>query len=425
MRNLPKGLVAGTAGCVALACILTSAPGALAATSPGPGTYTVAQATSDRAQLTTIAFDALGFLTGSLASDSFFPPGKVADFWGFQSLRDNDPTGMGHNTDFLTSAALNTLSILTAEQRAQLRSLASTQVVGINQYARDRFVLMTAFRRLLSGDTPAGRPALSRTAVQDVSAALYREDATLSLQRAAVMGQILGGLTAAQRARFDALKGIGMANWPKATEPADLRGLDHDTKVAVMTYAGDLLSWYLGSVDDDVYFCPERHGTYFGSFYLKDAPAVGNPGYAISTSITGDMGRTLLSTLTTRQARLITSLVDQQRTTLSDIVEVRRTVAEQLRRFRNGGSADTQTVMALMSRYGADDGRLSYLYATAFAGVNRTLTVEQRAALTALRSKMIGSIQPAASYLYASPIPAPSVPTTDFLFAPATTKSSA
>ena len=47
-----------------------------------------------------IAFDAAAFLTGDLGSDSFFPPGKVADFWGFQYLRDNDPSEMGHAGDF-------------------------------------------------------------------------------------------------------------------------------------------------------------------------------------------------------------------------------------------------------------------------------------------------------------------------------------
>lgn len=43
--------------------------------------YSIEQAISDKAQLSTIAFDALAFFTGNLGSDSFFPPGKVADFF--------------------------------------------------------------------------------------------------------------------------------------------------------------------------------------------------------------------------------------------------------------------------------------------------------------------------------------------------------
>ncbi|MEN6301579.1 MAG: hypothetical protein ABFD96_02600, partial [Armatimonadia bacterium] len=74
---------------------------------------------SERGQLHTIAFSGFAFLTGNLGADSFFPPGKVADWWGFQYLRDNDPSGLGHNTDFLTKAAYNMLYVLDEQQRAQ------------------------------------------------------------------------------------------------------------------------------------------------------------------------------------------------------------------------------------------------------------------------------------------------------------------
>ena len=74
------------------------------------------QTLSDEAQRMTIAFDGLAFLTGCLGADSFLPPGKVADFSGFQYLRHNDPTGLGHNTDFVTIIARNVLSILSGSQ---------------------------------------------------------------------------------------------------------------------------------------------------------------------------------------------------------------------------------------------------------------------------------------------------------------------
>ena len=50
--------------------------------------YTITQAISDEAQRNTIAFDGLAYLTGNLGSQSFLPPGKVADYSGFQCLRD-------------------------------------------------------------------------------------------------------------------------------------------------------------------------------------------------------------------------------------------------------------------------------------------------------------------------------------------------
>ena len=52
--------------------------------------YSIEQATSDKAQLHTIAFDGLAFLTGDFAMDTFLPPGKVSDYFGFQYMRDID-----------------------------------------------------------------------------------------------------------------------------------------------------------------------------------------------------------------------------------------------------------------------------------------------------------------------------------------------
>lgn len=378
--------------------------------------FGMAQTLSDEAQLTTIAFDALGFLTGTLGTDSFFPPGKVADFWGFQYLRDNDASAMGHNTDFLTKASLNMLATLTSAQRARLVALAKTQVASINSYGYQRFVLMTAFRRLLSGDLPTQATALNTATVQSYSAGLYELDGRISLARAAVMGSMLHELSAAQRSHLDALVGKGMTSWPNAAEPAELRGLSRGEKVAVMTYAGDMFSWYAGDVEADVYFCPERQGTYFGSFYLKDAPAVGNPGYSIGTTITGDLGRAFLDVLTTKQRSLVTALLTAQKPSLTAIVDVRRQVSVQLRKALAGGTPDTPTVLKLMADYGRLDGDISARYATAFVAVAQTLTAAQKAKLAALRHQLIGDLAPSGAYLYAEPIPMPTVPSTDFLF---------
>ena len=109
--------------------------GVAGATAPA---YTLAQTLSDQAQLTTLAFDGLAMMTGNLDAQSFFPPGKVADYFGFQYLRDNDPSNMGHNTSFLTRAADNVLFILNNSQITQLETLAAAQVNQINLYAYKR-----------------------------------------------------------------------------------------------------------------------------------------------------------------------------------------------------------------------------------------------------------------------------------------------
>ncbi len=383
----------------------------------GAPAYNIEQAISDKAQGMTISYDALAFMTGDLGADSFFPPGKVADFWGFQYLRDNDPSEMGHAGDFLTSAAMNTLNNLTAEQRAELVALASSQVSQINEYGYKRFVLIKAFERLLNNNLPTGTSGLSLEAIKTYSADLYRLDGEISFARAEMMGKILNNLSAEQEAYFDAMKGKGMKEWPTVTEPEDIRGLDRDTKVAVMTYAADMYSWYAGSIEADVYFCPERHGTYFGSFYLKDIKAMNDPTYSIPTNLTGDLGETMLQKLTPDQAQHITGLVDSQKPALNGIVAMREQISIELRKFLAGGAADQATVLNLMEQYGAYDGEIIYNMAVSFAQVKHSLSADQQAQLDAIRAELLGDqAHPGGAYMYSQAIQMPEIPNTDFLF---------
>ena len=260
-----------------------------AAVAPAPPHMDLEQALSDRAQSTTIGFSGVAMITGNLEAQSFFPPGKLVDYWGFQYLRDNDPSGMGHNTSFLTRVACNALFTLDTAQVAKLKALATSQVGQINQYGYQRYPLMKAFRRLMDGDLPAGATGLDEGAVKAASKKLYELDGQISYDRAVVFAQILRSLSASQRAYLDAMVGKGWSAWPDK-DMEDVRektaGLSHDESVAVMTYAGDLYSWYAGSLDADVYFCPERHGAYYGGFYIKDAPAIGHEGYSINEQLT-------------------------------------------------------------------------------------------------------------------------------------------
>jgi len=324
---------------------------------------------------------------------------------------------MGHNTDFLTRAALNMLQVLTPFQRTELIALAQSQVDDINQYAYDRFVLMDAFRRLLQNDLPHGSTGLDEAAVKVYSAELYRLDGKISYERAQVMGGLLSVLNATQKAYLDTMVGQGMLTWPDVDEPVELQGLEHDVKVAVMTYAGDMFSWYAGSVEADVYFCPERQGTYFGSFYMKDAPAVGNPNYTISSNLTGDMGDTFLKVLTPTQSVLITGLVESQKAALHEIVDRREDVAMLLRQFLEGKTPDLNTILSLMERYGELDGEIICSYATAFAQVGASLTAEQLRQLTTMRNDLLGDLSlPTEVYLHAEPIDMPDIEDSDFLF---------
>ena len=382
----------------------------------GPGKYTISQATSDRAQLNTIAFDGLAFLTGGFNEDTFLPPGKISDFFGFQNMRDVDGALMGHNTDFLTRIANNVLSILNDEQKQQLVVLGKLQAPQISSLALQRLPLIQAFCRNLSGDFPAGSHGLNREAVMKYASGIFELSGELAYQRAEVYGKIVSSLTVAQKAEFAKLKFGDSRTWPDVPEAFDKRTVSHPVHVAMMTYASEFFSWYAGSVESDTYFCPEGHGTYFGSFYMKDAPAVHQKNYSISTALTGDSGEAFLAALNPTQREQVTSLVELQRSDLQDIVSTRRAVATELRLFMSGSSASKEKVLKLCRHYGELDGELSYHYATHFAEVNKTLTSEQRAVLKKLRG--IEGFSAKSPFIYADPISSPAIPNTDFLFVP-------
>jgi hypothetical protein len=385
--------------------------------------YSLEQAMDDNAQLTTIAFSGLAFLTGSAGADTFFPPGKVADFFGFQYMRDVDTAGYGHNTTFLSTVANNVLSILNTQQKAKLIALAKKQAPLYVNFAYNRFPLMNAFRRNLEGNVPSGSAGLSSQAVSQYTADLYKTDADLSYNRAVTVGQIINSFTSDQKAYLAKMKFNDSSTWPKVAEDQTLKkGMINNEFVAVMTYASELFSWYKGSIQADVYFCPERHGTYFGGFYMKDYPAMNNPNYFISTSTTGDKGKAFLETLNADQRALITTIIAEQKPALVEIAKIRTTVATELRKAMAGGTINKSKVYSLIERYGELDGQMSGLYAARFAAVNKTLTDAQRVALVKLRDL---SVVPQGAYKFSTPVAMPAVQSTDFVFGIGSVPSSA
>jgi hypothetical protein len=381
---------------------------------PTGSNYSIEQAISDKAQLSTIAFSGLAFITGSLGADTFIPPGKVADFFGFQYMRDIDVAGYGHNTQFLSRIANNVLAILNDDQRRQLIELAILQAPLYVKFAYNRYPMIEAFVRNLEQDLPVGSLGLDIDAVGDYTSRLYQIDAQLSYERAVTVGSIIASFTQDQIDQFSDMAFNDFNTWPDVAEDQDLKkNLTNTEFVAVMTYASELFSWYKGSIDADIYFCPERHGTYFGGFYMKDYPAMNNPDYFISTSITGDSGQAFLDILTTQQRALIIGIIDEQKDEMTEIVSIRTQVATELRKAMVGGTVDKDKVFTLIERYGDLDGQLSALYAIRFAQVKATLTDEQMIKLIALRNL---DIVPQGAYLFSTAIDMPEMAETDYFF---------
>lgn len=385
----------------------------------GAQNYNIEQAISDQAQLHTIAFSGLAFITGDFGSSTFIPPGKVCDYFGFQYMRDIDAAQKGHNPIFLNRVAGNVLYILNDEQRAMFEKAARQEAEQLRKLAEMRFPLIKAFCRELNSEIPDGSNGLNKAAVVQYVGDIFAFDAELSYIRAQIFGQLATSFSPAQKEYLAKMKFGDFNTWPDVdVEKYKLpRGTEKLVNVSYMTYASEFFSWYAGSVNADVYFCPERHGTYFGGFYMKDMPAMGKRDYDISTSVTGDSGKEFINSLAKEQRNNITAIPDLQRKDLQEIIAVRRAMSTELRKFLNGGNADRDKVIALGRRYGELDGEMSYYYATAFAKVNRTLTAEQRKMFIKLRN--LDGYTSAPAYIYSSPVKEEvKMPGTDSFFFP-------
>jgi len=344
----------------------------------------------------------------------------VCDFFGFQYMRDIDAAGKGHNPMFLDRVAGNVLKTLNEAQCRSFETLARREAEQLNDLARRRWPLIKAFCRELNGQIPARSQGLNKDAVVKYVGDIFAFDAELSYARAKVYGMLATSFSPEQRAFLAKMKFGDFNTWPDVDmDNYKLpRGTEKLVNVAYMTYASEFFSWYAGSVEADTYFCPERHGTYFGGFYMKDMPAMGKRDYNISTSLTGDSGKTFLEVLDKGQRKNITAIPDLQRKALTEVVQVRREISTELRKFVKGGQADKEKVLALGRRYGELDGEMSYCYTAAFAKANKTLSAEQRKSLVKLRN--LDGYTSAPAYIYSSPVnEAITLPDTDhFFFAP-------
>ena len=280
-----------------------------------------------------------------------------------------------------------------------------------------RLPLVAAFHQELSGELPKGCNGLDRAAVQAYGADLFEQDSRLAWHRARAFGRVCRSLSDGQRRALGSWKFGDFRTWPEVDRETFReyfpRAGSKLESVAFMTLASEFFSWVAGSVEADTYFCPERHGTYFGGFYMKDLPAMGQKDFDISTTLTGDTGEAFLDALNPAQRDRLASVVDQQRSALQGIVEVRRAIATLLRTFLDGTGPSEAEIRALGRQYGKLDGELAFLYATAYRDIQRTLDGPQKARLQALRGQP--SRECGTAFLYSDRITMAQLPDASFL----------
>ncbi len=376
--------------------------------SPEQG-YSIEQATSDNAQLHTISFAALSFMSSGICEMSFLPPGKHASYFGFQYLRDVVGGDAGHGQNFVSQVANNLLYILSPQQREILLNLAEQQRMKIDQFALQRFPLLLSFERYAKGQLPQGTTRLNRRKIVQHSGELYALDGELSYERAIAFGRVVNSLTQDQKNYLNEFKNKPFDTWPQRVEQLNKRHFKHPIHVAVMTYASELLSWYIGNLEKDVYFTPERTAAYFGAYWTKAAPmkAVRRGNYQISTKLTGDSGAMFLRMLNRQQQAQITNLVQRQKSFLMEMIGIRKSIATIIRNITRADAAKLETIVSLSRKFGALDGEIAYLYADTYTNIKTSLSQSQLQNATQIRN--ISQYPCKGAFIYAEPSHIPNV----------------
>ncbi|MCP4411031.1 MAG: hypothetical protein GY808_00425 [Gammaproteobacteria bacterium] len=371
--------------------------------------YSIEQATSDNAQLHTISFAALSFMSSGMCDMSFLPPGKHASYFGFQYLRDVVGGAAGHEQNFVSHIANTMLYILSTQQKQILFDLAKQQQKNIKLFALKRFPLLTAFERFGNQQLPQGTTQLNRDKIIQQSAALYALDGELSYQRSVGFGKVVNSFTQKQKDYLNLFKSIPYDSWPQREEQLDKRKFEHSVHVSLMTYASELFSWYIGDLKQDVYFTPERTAAYFGAYWTKAAPmkAVKRNNYRISTALTSDSGDLFLQILDEQQKSQITNLIQHQKPFLMEMVSVRESIAAEIRSTLTGSVVNQNKVVDLSQRFGELDGEIAYLYANVYTSIKTSLSQSQFQKATQIRD--IAQYSCKGAFIYSEPSTIPTV----------------
>lgn len=377
--------------------------------------FDMQQTLSKGAQINTISFSGLAFYSGCFYASTFYPPGKVADYFGFQYMRDNDYDESGHNTDFLTKAAYYLMNLMDEDQIQSLIDLSVEQDSLFSDYALKRMILIKAFHRYLEGNIPIGTSSINLDSLSKVSAELYKTDGEISYGRAVKFAEIIRSFSEAQRDSLYQFGALGMRSW--AMPPKPNLTIPKDMNVWVMSNASELFSWFLRGVEADIYFCPERQGTYFGGFYMKDAPAVGNPGYAIDPEATANKGSDMLNNiLTPSQSAEIKNIYHMTGEALNGIVEMRTKISTELRKAIEGQTLDKAKILNWSEQYGNYDAMYIHSMVEQFVKVSKSLTPAQKNEMMILRDLEDFPCKEGKAYLYSAEINEPVIPNTDFMF---------
>jgi hypothetical protein len=351
-----------------------------------------------------------------LCADTFFPPGELIDFWGFQWIRDTDVDGQGHNSNYAAYAANAILNVLNDTQKGWILDHSYTQV-GVLNISSISLANMTSstYDGLVYGRLPFQMAVRDSRALNMVKSrvvkyfgSMYLLAGRVAISRAKLFVRLKNSLNPTQLQTLNSY--TGFYSFPStSTDTFCSKANGEYVGLMYKTVAGDFLAWFKGNQLRDAYFAPERVASYFGLFYLKDIISLERNALGLSTTIdsalTGNYGLNLQKLLNGDQRPFMTNLLNSELPYAYKLYYARSNITSLLRGFVSGSVNET-LILSFAKQIGEYDGAISYFAALALNGIKATLNQTQVANFASLIEEEIPKCEGYYYLSYNLPMPA-------------------
>ena len=244
-----------------------------------------------RPEQNTFGYAGLAWLTDNLCSDSFLPPGKIGEFMGFQFIRDSEPNGLGHNSQFSDYISQYIFTKLTDGQLALLASLANdpSHLNTTKFVLTSRADMSNSLRKLLLSSDKLSY--LNLDAVAKVYGEIQQSNGLIILERAKKIGSIIRDMSQTLKAEIKEFFSPFLLNTSNLSSIKDesrqrfkvlgippginttlWNGLPWRDDSLMVTLGNQLMAWLTDDVG--VYFAPEVSSCFaFSLVYFLCAPS--------------------------------------------------------------------------------------------------------------------------------------------------------
>lgn len=320
-----------------------------------------------------VASRTLTWLTGSSSNNDYVSVGRLANFFGFVTLRVSSNHSLSRS-----AVAKDTLHVLEKKQQSILISLVNEQKEAFKDVQSTRFEMNRALEGLLVGE------AISREEFLEMGAAYGQAEAELGRVIGQSLGSVASSLSPKQKTSLSQIRDQYISGQHSQGKIKGIKTkLSKVDKKELINLAARLLSWTTGNEafnDFEVVGKPSQH---FGFVSLR---IESNHGVK-----RGEIAKEVMALLSPAQQNYINEAARQNITVFGSFMESRKQLMRSLEVAMSGEVIDRGAVMRLGQEMGRAEAEMTWAQAMAMLDIRESMSDGQRKSLLGMRAKYTGN----------------------------------